>query len=406
MQIRQHEGLLTYCSNIHPGESWTQTLDNLKTYTTHIKEKLGAERFGIGLRISGQASKDLLEGDQLQQFKEWLHSANLYVFTVNGFPYGSFHNQRVKDEVHTPDWLSDERLAYTKRLFFILSELLPDGLDGGVSTSPVSYRHWFKNEDELETARRKGAQQMIEIAFFLHEINKSTGKLLHLDVEPEPDGILETGEEYIDFYTNYLIPAAKSSLAKKLEIAESEAVKILKDHIQLCFDVCHFAVGYEDISGVLTKLQEEGLKIGRIQISAALGTGLLTSGSNYSEIRKQLEAFDEQVYLHQAVARDGHGNLKRYRDLRPALDEFEITQPRELRTHFHVPIFLENYGKLVSTQSAIKETLKAWKQSNFTNHLEVETYTWDVLPEDLRTDIVNSVARELNWVIDTLDADE
>src|SRR5690606_35567338 len=146
---------------------------------------------------------------------------------INGFPYGSFHHQRVKDEVHTPDWLTEERLAYTKRLFRILSELLPDGMDGGVSTSPVSYRHWFKNEEELEAARRKGAQQMVEIALFLQEIKKSTGKLLHLDVEPEPDGMMETGEEYIDFYTNYLIPAAKSWLATKLKIAESEAVNIL-----------------------------------------------------------------------------------------------------------------------------------------------------------------------------------
>lgn len=403
MFLQKHKAHLTYCSNIHPGETWKDTLANLETYTTKVREEMGAERFGIGLRVSGEASKGLLEGNELDAFKNWLEEKNFYVFTINGFPYGNFHSQKVKDHVHSPDWLSDERLAYSKRLFTILNTLLPEGMDGGVSTSPVSYRHWFKNEIDLNKAKTKGAKQIADLALFLHQIKQESGKSLHLDIEPEPDGILETGEEFINFYNSYILPNGIKRLTEELGIATSEAEIIVREHIQICFDVCHFAVGFEDIDTALDCLKEEKIKVGRIQISAALGTGPLNATSDYSLIRRELETFDEPVYLHQAVCKDEAGELKRYKDLGPALAVFEKIKPSEMRTHFHVPIFLEDYKTLVSTQKAIVETLKHWKKEPFTPHLEVETYTWGVLPKAMQRDIVSSVCRELQWVIDTLD---
>ena len=142
MRISKHQAHLSYCSNIHAGESWDATFENLKKYTTKVRDGLKAESFGIGLRLSSEASLELLGGNHLAIFKNWLASENMYVFTINGFPYGGFHNQVVKDQVHTPDWSTPDRLLYTIRLFDILAELLPDGLDGGVSTSPISYRFW------------------------------------------------------------------------------------------------------------------------------------------------------------------------------------------------------------------------------------------------------------------------
>ncbi len=402
MRIDTHQAHLTYCSNIHPGESWEATFANLKTYTTQVKEKLGTESFGIGLRLSDEASKDLLQADHLASFQSWLQQSNMYVFTINGFPYGGFHHQVVKDDVHKPDWTTNDRLAYTKRLFDILAVLLPEGMDGGVSTSPISYRFWHKDQQALDQAKQKAAQQIAELTDHLIGIKKATGKSLHLDMEPEPDGILETTIEYVDFFQKHVLPEGIKHLKGTLSLDEQAAEAYIREHFQLCYDVCHFAVGFEKPAQAIANIEKAGLKIGRIQISAALGTGIMNSNSDRELLASQLSRFDEPTYLHQAVAKLDDGSLKRYTDLGPALPHLSDSRCTEMRTHFHVPVFTEKYEQLTSTQQDIIETLALWKEKNFTNHLEVETYTWDVLPETIRTDIVSSVARELQWVKSTI----
>jgi hypothetical protein len=398
MRINKHQAHLSYCSNIHAGESWTATLANLKEYTIKVRDGLKTESFGIGLRLSNEASIELLQGNNLSEFKEWLQSENMYVFTINGFPYGSFHNQAVKEEVHRPDWSTPERLAYTIRLFNILAELLPNGMDGGVSTSPISYRFWHKNELELQEVKNIAIGQLSQLMVHLAEIKSKTGKSLHLDMEPEPDGILENSDEFVSFFKNDLLPIATIQIGRALGINSDKAEAIIREHFQLCYDVCHFAVGFEEPADALAKVQSEHIKIGRIQISAALSSGILGSTEERILIKEQLKRFDEPTYLHQAVAKRTSGELTKFKDLGPGLEEIQNPEFTEIRTHFHVPIFTEQYGNLISTQKDIVDTLKIWVVENFTNHLEVETYTWDVLPKNMQTDIVNCVVRELDWV--------
>ncbi|MEX2568428.1 MAG: xylose isomerase, partial [Cyclobacteriaceae bacterium] len=107
---------LTYCTNIHPGESWDATFKNLKKYIPGIKSRISPDRaFAIGLRLSDEASRELTREENLVKFKNWLKEIDSYVFTLNGFPYGGFHRQVVKDEVHHPDWTTPERKDYTIR---------------------------------------------------------------------------------------------------------------------------------------------------------------------------------------------------------------------------------------------------------------------------------------------------
>lgn len=403
MQIDHHQAHLTYCSNIHPGESWEATYSNLKNYTTKVGKQLGVSQFGIGLRLSDAASKDLSQKETLDQFKNWLGNAGLYVFTINGFPFGGFHHQVVKDKVHLPDWTSPDRLAYTKRLFGILSQLLPEGMDGGVSTSPLSYKFWH-DESQREAVKKSACDNLMQVVIQLDTIYQQTGKLLHLDIEPEPDGILETSAEFVKFYRDYLLKQGVNYLTAEAGFNNSRAEEAIRRHIQLCYDVCHFAVGYENAADVLLTVAEAGIEIGRIQISAAMSSGRIDNDASRSEIIGELKQFDEPVYLHQAVLRTAAGALHRFPDLSPALAAWSQGGPSELRTHFHVPVFTREYGKLISTQPDIMEVLSLWKQKNFTNHLEVETYTWDVLPRALRSDIVESIVRELRWVLNALDA--
>src|SRR5690606_23265124 len=202
MQINSNQHI-TYCTNVHPGKNWEETFLNLKKFVPQIKQAVSGDLpFGIGLRLSNIASEELEQGNNFETFKKWLASNNCYVFTMNGFPYGSFHNSIVKDQVHAPDWTTKERLVYTKRLFEQLKALLPDGMEGGISTSPISYKHWFDTHEAVDAAFQKGAEHLSEIVQQLHEIEQETGKYLHLDMEPEPDGLIENTQEFIDFYCN------------------------------------------------------------------------------------------------------------------------------------------------------------------------------------------------------------
>ena len=403
MLIEHHQAHLTYCSNIHPGESWDETFHNLKTYTTQVRKGLTEAPFGIGLRLSHLAALELIKETKLNDFQAWLRKENMYVFTINGFPYGGFHHQKVKDAVHQPDWSTSDRLAYTQRLFLILSKLLPEGMDGGVSTSPISYKHWHRTEKELNDVKVIACAYFTELICYLKILKDETGKNLHLDLEPEPDGVIETSQEFVSFFNNYLLIKALPEIRNRLGVTESEADQIIRMHFQMCYDVCHFAVGFEKPSEALSRIKNADINIGRIQISAALGSGNLRNHTDPSWVPIELLPFDEPTYLHQAVVKRNDGKLMRYTDLGPALSSLDEYAYDEIRTHFHVPVFTETYGKLYSTQEDIIETLRIWLKAPFTQHLEVETYTWDVLPKNMQIDRVNSIIRELNWVKKTLD---
>jgi hypothetical protein len=165
-------------------------------------------------------------------FKDWLQKENLYVFTLNGFPYGGFHNTIVKDDVHTPDWTTKDRYDYTLRLAHLLAKLLPENLhEGGISTSPLSYKYWWKNSEELLNATHKATLHLIDLVVELAKIEQQTGKWIHIDIEPEPDGILENHKEFVEWYENTLIPLGTEYLQNK-GINDSE--DLIKRHIS-CF---------------------------------------------------------------------------------------------------------------------------------------------------------------------------
>ncbi|MEO8414675.1 MAG: metabolite traffic protein EboE [Ginsengibacter sp.] len=398
-----NSGHLTYCTNIHSGENWQDHFNEIRNNFPGIKQKLSPGKpMGIGLRLSNMASVDLIEEKNLDMFKQWLDENEAYVFTMNGFPYGSFHDTRVKDQVHAPDWTTNERVAYTIRLFRILKDLIPPDSEGSISTSPLSYRHWFQQGDLLKNARESATDNMVLAAESLIEIHQSTGKLLHLDIEPEPDGMLETGKELIHWFTNDLLINGAKKIGAKYNVSVSRAEELLKAHIRLCYDVCHFAIGYEPHEQIIREVVDSGIKIGKLQISAALKGAMNEDISKRQNIKESFSKYNEPTYLHQVVAKKNNGELLRYPDLPEALSDYDNAEVNEWRAHFHVPIFEEDFGSLQSTQKDIEEVLRLQKEMNFTNHLEVETYTWEVLPGALKLPLRDSVIRELQWVVPQL----
>ncbi|MDC6352055.1 metabolite traffic protein EboE [Zeaxanthinibacter sp. PT1] len=385
---------LTYCTNIHPGQDWETTYSSLKTYLPGIKQQLVPDgEFGVGLRLSNKASEELDESGRLQEFGQWLSDNGLYVFTMNGFPYGNFHHERVKDQVHSPDWTTPERVQYTKRLFRQLSCLIPQGMEGGISTSPISYKHWFSTDAQRREAMGIAAEAFADIALFLYEEEEETGNYLHLDIEPEPDGLLENSEDVLSFYNNYLDRIAGPFMEKKAGINGEKAREILRRYITLCYDVCHFSLAYEDPAYSFKKFRDVGIRIGKIQVSAALK--IIKGSRTAGEIWKSLKGFNEPVYLHQVTERK-EDEVVTYPDLPAVLDQ--LADFSELRAHFHVPIFLEEFGLLHSTQDQILEVLRYLRENRVTNHLEIETYTWEVLPDALKIPLADSIIRELQWL--------
>lgn len=396
-------GHLSYCTNIHSGESWKDHFAALKENFPGIRKQVcGNQALGIGLRLSNSASLDIQGTEELREFKEWLSANNAYVFTMNGFPYGDFHHAVVKDNVHAPDWTTKERVDYTIRLFNTLAKLLPEGMEGGISTSPLSYRFWFPEVQELQKATVLATQNILAVAEELITIRQKTGVKMHLDIEPEPDGILESAAEFIEWFENLLIPLSKEILPDRLNISREEAERLIKEHICLCYDVCHFAIGYESHQEVIELLGSKGIRVGKIQISAALKADLPLNPELRSGIAAAFANYNEPTYLHQVVARKDDGLLIRYRDLPEALSDYSNPSVREWRAHFHVPVFIRELGLLQSTQEDIIEVLKIQMQKPFTDHMEVETYTWEVLPEVLKAPIGESIVRELNWVKELL----
>jgi sugar phosphate isomerase/epimerase len=393
---------LTYCTNIHPSTGWEQAFATLKDYAPRLKAALSPDApFGVGMRISGVESLTLCEGDYLAELKAYLDANGLYVYTVNGFPYGPFHNQPVKENVHAPDWRDEERVAYTLRLVRILAALLPDDVEsGGISTSPLSYKRWVHLEDratwELLT------MNVVRIAVEMVRVRQSTGKLLHLDLEPEPDGVLENSREVVAFYKDWLLDYGAKELASLLNMDVAQAREALLTHIQICFDTCHVAVAYETPNDFLDAIGELGIGVGKIQISSAVRVVLPQDIKARGAIRDALQPFVESTYLHQVIQRNADGTLRQYPDLPQALENLDDFQAVEWRIHFHVPIFVDSYGAFDSTQQGILDTFASLRERSFTDHLEIETYTWDVLPEGLKRDLFESIRREFEWVLQTL----
>ena len=391
---------LTYCTNVHAGADWETMFANLRTYAPRVKAAVSPDApFGLGLWLSNVASEELKDLGRVRRCKEWMKEEGLYLFTLNGFPYGTFHDTAVKDQVYAPDWTTRARVDYTKRLFDQLAFLLPEQQDvsGGVSTCPISYRHWFLTESSKEEAMREATVHFIEIVEHLHHLAEVTGHVMHLDIEPEPDGILENSDEIVAYFTDYLLPIGVPHLTEKYGWSAAEAEGAILRHLQVCYDVCHFALAFEDPAVTFAKFDRHGIRTGKIQVSSALK--ILLNGTDDQAIWDDLERFVEPTYLHQ-VTQMIDGRVHTFPDLPKAL----AARPdaRELRAHFHVPIFLREFGRLRATQDQILSVLKYLEGHNVTEHLEVETYTWDVLPAEYKEDLTTSISREMLWFRDKL----
>ncbi|MBK8174951.1 MAG: metabolite traffic protein EboE [Rhodospirillales bacterium] len=394
---------LTYCTNVHPGETWPQVRACLDRDVPAVRDRIEVDHgaswrgaFGVGLRLSAACAEALSAPDAFAELQDCLARHRLYVFTLNGFPFGDFHGRPVKAQVYRPDWQEEARVVYTRNLAEVLARLLPDDQPfGSISTVPGAIRPRGSTNAAIERI----ADNLLRGVAHLIDIERRSGRRLILALEPEPYCLLETIAEAIAFFeAHVLCSAALARLGTLAGLAPAAAEAALRRHLGVCLDTCHAAVEFEDPAAILDDLRGAGITIGKVQLSAGLRIPAMTP-----DLVPALARFDDSVYLHQVVERDAHG-LNRYGDLDDALSAFagraHAPTPPEWRVHFHVPIFRPDLGPFASTQPFVADILDQHRLRPVSLHLEVETYTWGVLPDAFRTtDLPGAIARELSWVM-------
>jgi sugar phosphate isomerase/epimerase len=373
-----------YCTNVHAGTTLEATRANLARHAVAVKAQYSPDRaMGIGLWLSAQAAQELAGRGGAAEFRDWLSERGLVPYTFNGFPYGDFHQEVVKHRVYEPTWWQPERLEYTQRLIDLQHALLPEGMEASISTLPIAWGTPCPDRAEQELA----GQQLRQAAQYMHALEERTGRLIYLCLEPEPGCVFSFADDAVHFF--------------QWQLLDREDDEIVRRHLRICHDVCHAAVMFEDQASVLRKYRDAGIKVGKVQVSAALRMDLdlfePPSAEPRADAIRQLASFAEDRYLHQTVVRS-QGDDVFYQDLTDALAAERDDPQGEWRVHFHVPIYWHEFGRLQSTQEQIGQCLAAMKNCSDCRHFEVETYAWGVLPPELKQpDLAAGIAEELRW---------
>lgn len=373
---------LAYCTNIHRGESWAETFHALERHTLAVRARVCPDKpYAIGLRLGVQAARELSEPNTLLDFLRWLDKRQCYVFTINGFPYGQFHGARVKEQVYAPDWTRPERLEYTVLLADLLAQIVPPEIAGSISTVPVSFKEFLRDETQAAAARKNLWACVDQI----HKVCRRYGRNLHLGLEPEPLCYLETTRETVKFFQQMH--------------QERPGDTRLDELLGVNYDCCHLAIQYEDPHEALKRLQMAGIRISKIHLSNALKVKPTPAA------RAALKAFQDPVYLHQVVASDDWLNLRRFKDLDLALADLEARDPAqplpEWRIHFHIPLHSEPTELFDNTGDHLRGVLDAVAaRPGLCGHFEMETYTWEVMPEPMKNrNVVDQLVAEYDWTL-------
>ncbi len=379
---------LGYCTNVHPGRSLEEVLAGLDRYTRPVADRIG-RRLAAGLWLAAPVVAELAADESgARRLADELGDRDLLCYTLNAFPYGDFHGERVKEQVYLPDWSAPERFDYTLACADILAELLPEGADGSISTVPLGFKHLGRSEDFYPQA----IDALLRWATAAGRRFEETGCRIRLAIEPEPLCLLETTDETLAFFEQLFEEAERRGMRD-----------VAGDYLGVCYDVCHQSVEFEDVAESIRRLDKAGIRLNKIHITCAIQ---LDDPANNIEGRERLASFVEPRYLHQVTARTPGGNVLRHVDLDRNLSgspPAEWLEAEAWRVHFHVPVDADSLGPLGTTRADLRLALDTVASDiEYSPHLEVETYTWEVLPGSEQLDLVSGLANELNATTELL----
>jgi hypothetical protein len=372
---------LAYCTNVHAGADLARTFANLERYALAVKARFAPEEpMGVGLWLAASAARDLRDTARRTDFADWICQRGLVPFTLNGFPYGDFHETVVKHRVYQPTWWEPARIEYTLDLIAILDSLLPPGKEGSISTLPIAWGSPPPSREQLRLATRN----LIRVAEHLAELEQQTGRLIYVCLEPEPGCVLQRGEDVVKFFGD--------------ELPDAGAFPAVRRYLRVCHDICHSAVMFEDQRDVLTRYAQAGISVGKLQVSSAVCADFEgRDPDSRAALHRELSSFVENRYLHQTTVCRPNGECHFYEDLTLAL---QLEEHRgQWRVHFHVPIYLAEFGQIATTREDILRCLAVVGHHPELRHWEVETYAWSVLPAELQqAELAEGIAAEMRWL--------
>lgn len=363
---------LSYCTNVHPAEDLAGVLGQLDRYAEPVRRLIGADVLGLGLWLPAPLAEGLADDAAARaRLRAELSARGLEVCTLNAFPYSGFHDQVVKHAVYQPRWTDPHRLKYTVDCAVVLADLLPDTASyGSISTLPLAWRTPWRRADEEQAGRALG-----EAVAALRGLAERDGRPIKLAIEPEPGCVLDSVADAVGW------------LADRVD----------ERYIGLCLDTCHLAVSFADPAEAVAQIHRAGLEVVKVQASAALQVAQPAT----EPARRALAAFAEPRYLHQVRERREDGTVLGADDLPQALAELPGVD--DWRVHFHIPLHARPAAPLSATTDVLLATMDALRSTvdGSLPHVEVETYTWSVLPESAggadEVALVRGIAAELRW---------
>jgi len=393
MNLGKGLGHLTYSTLVHPADDWEQLWKSVNTYLPQVKARMAPyQKFGVCLRTSAPSAAALsADPSKRADLKQFFADNDLYLYTANAFVYGVFKKQIIKEDVYEPDWRTEDRVEYTMQVASLLAHLAPDGIEPSIQSAPLGFKPRVTGDDVVQAY----TTNVIRVVAHLVKLHKETGKVVTLGLEPEPRCFLETTDETIDYFTKTLFSGETAKrLAKATGLNEADAATAMRKHMGVVFDIGHQAVGFEHIPTSLQKLVDNDVQIVKLQEAASMYMPGVTQ-----KTVDALQAFAKTIYLSQTCQKKDDKTTW-FMNLEDAFEDwYKNPGPRDWRTHFHVPVFLNDLGAFGTTRYALEEALAFHKKTPLSAHLEIETYTWDVLPDHLKTgDIVEYVCREMDWV--------
>jgi hypothetical protein len=384
--------ILGYCTNVHAGATLQQAKVNLEQHALAVKRIVSPKApMGVGLWLSAQATAEAFRQPPEAWIGAWLRECGLEAFTLNAFPFADFHEGCIKHRVYEPSWAMQDRRDYTVALATMFQKIIPGGRERSISTLPIGW----PGTPCRSINQSKAGQHLVDVVSVCKFTRTSHDIMIHVDLEPEPGCILQRSADVVEFTHRQVDRAPDQRGLKEVD---------RREHLRVCHDICHAAVMFEPQAEVLKTYRAAGIKVGKVQISNAIRVPF----DEYSEPERceamaQLSAFAEDRYLHQTMIRTNDGRLQFFEDLPQAIEAVPSGQTArgEWRVHFHVPLFLERFGLIQTTQDEIGEFLRAIRTEDEIHHFEIETYAWDVLPPELRAgNLAEGIARELEWVIE------
>lgn len=400
MKLSDRLGHLTYSTLVHPGDTWAEMRDSVAQHVPAVKARVSPDApMGLSLRLSGASVQTLVaEPAERADFLGFLREQELYLYTVNAFPHGPFKGRSVMEQVYEPDWATEDRTQYTMGVADVLVDITEPAVEPSIQTAPLAFRPNVAGPAFVD----RFTTNLLRVVAHLVDVERRTGRRVKLSLEPEPFCFLETTAETVRYFEERIFSrAGTEELAKLASVPLSAAIGLVRRHLGVVFDIGHQSVEFEDIPAALESLVAAGIPIFKLQEAAALWVPDVTD-----DAVRALKQFTDTIYLSQTTERRD-GRLRRFLNLSDAIEAWNAAPggKREWRTHFHVPVFLDEIGGFRTTRSSIEAALDLHRRTPLSDHLEIETYTWDVLPEHLKTgDIDEYVSREIDWVRDALGA--